>query len=573
MSIALYRKYRPKTFAEVTNQNHIKVTLQSEIESGKLSHAYLFCGPRGTGKTTLARLLSKAANCLDLQKNGEPCNQCESCQEIINNKSLDIIEIDAASHTGVDNVRENIINNARFTPAKSKFKVFIIDEVHMLSISAFNALLKILEEPPKHVIFILATTEAHKVPVTIISRCQRFDFKKIIPTELVSRLQWIVSQEGIQVDDEVLKIIAKHSGGCVRDAESLLEQILSLGDKNISFDQAQLVLPRSNFDSCFDLFSSLVKKDAASAISLINDLVEQGIDIFQFVNSFIEFLRSILIYRLNNDINELNSEVEDQLLNKIIDLAQSVQVIDLVQMISVLLNSKDNFSQSYILQLPLEIAIVQITQGQSAKIVDQDINLPSSAAEKKIVKNDNPYFADLAKAKKKNNFNQASRKKSISVAEQKNCSALVNKQSKINQQADNVLDGSNFTLTFNQVFCRWPLILQQVKNKDYTLGMSLSVAKPLNLANQTLKIGFLFDLQKQRVDKPQSLAIIEEILYNEFKQKIQLELLVDTKLKLSDITNGDSVKKDEDVKIEQDQTTDPVKAVLDVFGGSVVDKI
>src|SRR3989339_1510562 len=179
MSVALYRKYRPKNFSDVTNQNHIKITLQHEIESNHLGHAYLFCGPRGTGKTTLARLLAKAVNCLDLKNNYEPCNECDSCKEILEHRSLDIIEIDAASHTGVDNVRENIINNARFTPAKSKYKVFIIDEVHMLSISAFNALLKILEEPPKEVIFILCTTEVHKIPATIISRCQRFDFKRI----------------------------------------------------------------------------------------------------------------------------------------------------------------------------------------------------------------------------------------------------------------------------------------------------------------------------------------------------------------------------------------------------------
>ncbi|MBT7007089.1 DNA polymerase III subunit gamma/tau, partial [Candidatus Falkowbacteria bacterium] len=202
MSIALYRKYRPQAFGDVTNQNHIKLTLQNEIESDKIGHAYLFCGPRGTGKTTLARIFSKTVNCLDKKNNNEPCNGCDSCNEINDGKSMDIIEIDAASHTGVDNVRENIISNARFTPTSRKYKVFIIDEVHMLSISAFNALLKILEEPPQYVIFILATTEIHKVPNTIISRCQRFDFKKIIFNELVDRLRWICTQEGVSVDEK-----------------------------------------------------------------------------------------------------------------------------------------------------------------------------------------------------------------------------------------------------------------------------------------------------------------------------------------------------------------------------------
>ena len=231
MQSTLYRKYRPQTFKEVVGQNHIKTTIQSELESGKIAHAYLFSGPRGLGKTTMARLFAKAVNCLNRKEGeSEPCNVCDACKEVIEAKSLDVIEIDAASHTGVDNVRENIINNSRFTPTSRKYKVFIIDEVHMLSTAAFNALLKTLEEPPAHAIFILATTEIHKVPQTIISRCQHFDFRKVSENDIFKRLSLIVTQEGKSVDKSVLESIAYYAEGCIRDAESLLGQILSLDD-------------------------------------------------------------------------------------------------------------------------------------------------------------------------------------------------------------------------------------------------------------------------------------------------------------------------------------------------------
>ncbi|MEK7625199.1 MAG: DNA polymerase III subunit gamma/tau, partial [Patescibacteria group bacterium] len=256
----LYRKYRPQSFADVTGQDTIVQTLQNEIAANKLSHAYLFSGPRGVGKTTLARLFAKAVSC-EKRKDGqfEPCNDCQACNQINRGRHIDIIEIDAASQTGVDSVRENIIENAGIMPTVLKYKIFIIDEVHMLSTSAFNALLKTLEEPPAHVIFILATTELHKLPATVISRCERYTFKKITFDKMLARLKNLCKAEKVKVDKEVLERIVYKSDGGLRDAESLLGQILSLNLKEIRVEDAQIVLPLSSSETIIRYLKSIVE--------------------------------------------------------------------------------------------------------------------------------------------------------------------------------------------------------------------------------------------------------------------------------------------------------------------------
>ncbi len=275
--ISLYRKYRPQVFASVIGQEHIKQTLQNEIASNRISHAYLFAGPRAVGKTTTARIFACAINC-EKRKEGtsEPCNECESCKSILDGRTLDLMEIDAASHTGVDNVRETIIAASRVVNMKLKYKVFILDEVHMLSGGAFNALLKTLEEPPASVVFILATTELHKVPATIISRCQRFDFKKIHPDVMLARLKDLCEQEKKSVADEILLEVVRRSDGCVRDAESLLGQILSLGEKKIDTELAQSVLPRSDYAQVIKLLGKIFSGKVDEALLQVGDLVSNG---------------------------------------------------------------------------------------------------------------------------------------------------------------------------------------------------------------------------------------------------------------------------------------------------------
>ncbi|MFH2018535.1 MAG: DNA polymerase III subunit gamma/tau [bacterium] len=292
----LYRKYRPQTFENVIGQTHIIQTITNEISMGRVAQAYLFSGSRGVGKTTTARLLAKAMNCQN-RKDGkfEPCEECLSCKEITGGRSIDVIEIDAASQTGVDNVRENIIENAQFKPTASKFKIFIIDEVHMLSNSSFNALLKTLEEPPAHAIFILATTELHKLPDTVISRCQRFNFKKIKFDDMLKRLEELAKSEGVKIDKDVLKRIINKSDGCLRDAESLLGQIFSLNIKKITTEDAQMILPTADAETVLNYVECLIQKNAGDAIRTVNHLGESGASLDQFAHDLFEILRLMII--------------------------------------------------------------------------------------------------------------------------------------------------------------------------------------------------------------------------------------------------------------------------------------
>lgn len=299
MSTTLYRKYRPQKFADLTNQNHVKVTLANEVARGELAHAYLFAGPRGVGKTTTARILAKAINCtIRKSGDGEPCNACPACESVTAGNALDVIEIDAASHTGVDHVREQIIEYARFAPALLAWKVFIIDEVHMLSISAFNALLKTLEEPPPRVLFVLATTELHKVPETVISRCQRFDFHKILVPDLIERLAHLAVEEGVTVDRAVLGEVARAAEGSVRDAESLFGQLLALGDKDIKVETAKLILPHSDLALARSFLDATSRGDVAGAFVIVQQLVQDGVDLPQFTSDCLATVQALLHHAL-----------------------------------------------------------------------------------------------------------------------------------------------------------------------------------------------------------------------------------------------------------------------------------
>lgn len=362
--LALYRRYRPKNFHELIGQKPIIQTLTNALLTKRISHAYLFCGQRGTGKTTIARLFAKALNCENRKENEfEPCNQCQSCIEINENRSLDLIEIDAASNRGIDEIR-NLKDGIRFAPIKSKYKVFIIDEVHMLTKEAFNALLKTLEEPPAHAIFILATTEPEKLPATIISRTQRFDFKKLSINEIMERLKKLSESENITITAEALKEIALAAEGSLRDAESLLDQLISLGYKEIDLDVLEEILGHINFEKVAEFLNYLLEKDAKNALIFINKIYENGVDLINFGRLLLKILRQILLLKINPQIeNIIKDEFTPDQFIKIQSFSQKFSLNDLHKIIDLLIRIKEQIKYSPIPTLPLELIIIQYCEG------------------------------------------------------------------------------------------------------------------------------------------------------------------------------------------------------------------
>ncbi len=377
--MALYHTYRPRTFDDVAYQSHIIETIKNQVINDKVSHAYLFSGPRGVGKTTTARILAKAVN-LELKPGtAEFDDTSDAAKEINESRSIDIIEIDAASNTGVDNIREHIIENARFQPTSLKKKVFIIDEVHMLSNSAFNALLKTLEEPPAHVMFILATTELHKIPETIISRCQLFRFKRVPFEEMKKHLESILKQEDVEVDDDVLERIINKSDGCVRDAMSLLEQVLATGEKHITKDSVAMFLPTSDVSTTLAFLTALVNKDLQKALGTIHTASSDGVRMNQFIHDTLELLRVLMILKATGTYAGTGLDLSDAAKKDIDGLKGNISHPELIQLTDIVMKRKSQIATSPIAELPVEmIAIEWCGQGAAQ---DRD-ELAKSAASK-----------------------------------------------------------------------------------------------------------------------------------------------------------------------------------------------
>lgn len=358
---ALYRKYRPQTFDDMIGQLAVTQTLKTQIVGSKLSHAYLFTGSRGTGKTSCAKILAKAVNCENPQ-DGNPCNCCSSCRAIDSGACMDVLEIDAASNNGVDNVRD-LRDDAIYTPSQVRMRVYIIDEVHMLSISAFNALLKIIEEPPEHLLFILATTELHKVPATILSRCQRFAFRRISQEDICARLQYVAYQEDIDLDDSAARILARMADGGMRDALSLLDQCASATTGELDAEKVYACLGIAGIQHSAELMRSIANQDSAKALSLLNQLYSQGKDLGALLDELICLTRDLMVLKSapQEGIGLLSGVASDA---DALSLAERFSAGELVRMMNLMQNTIQGFTRSASRRMDTELCIVNLCQPE-----------------------------------------------------------------------------------------------------------------------------------------------------------------------------------------------------------------
>lgn len=584
MSTSLYRKYRPQTFGEVSGQEHITKTLQGALSQGKVGHAYLFAGPRGTGKTTTARILAKAVNCqvasiesgvksgesntqhskLKTQDLPEPCNKCESCLEITAGRALDVIEIDAASTRGIDDVRE-LREKVKFAPSKSRYKVFIIDEVHMLTKEAWNALLKTLEEPPAGTIFVLATTELHKVPETIVSRCQKFDFKRIGMGDIIKYLEHISKQEKIDISKDALELIAAQAGGAHRDAISLLDQARGT-DAKITKESLMLTLGIADFAPVSKFASFLLSGDAKGAVGVVEYAKESGYNLEQFLGNVILHFRNLLGAKLGGVENlELTTE-QVEVVKKQAGIASGQEILEAIK---VLLASRKLFPLSPTEELPLEVAVWEICENKSGVS-----NLESRVDGKQIVSqggSDKPDSQEEGKLESEEKIEkqegkdvEASDRRSGREADSKQETGREKVSSFKSQVSGSKSNVSGLDLT--EVKSNWTKILDKVKAYNHSLRAFLRESEPVNLEGDELTLRFSYKFHMEKVEDPENKkrvsAAIAEVLGKNLKIKCEVGAKNNSPEQKLPAKNQSSSKNTKD---------ETLKKALEIFGGEIVE--
>lgn len=489
---ALYRKFRPDNFFDVKGQEHIVTTLKNQIKAGRIGHAYLFCGTRGTGKTTVAKLLAKVVNC-ENPVDGNPCNECKMCRGIAAQTSMNVIEIDAASNNGVDNVRE-IVEEVRYSPTEGKYKVYIIDEVHMLSAGAFNALLKTIEEPPSYVIFILATTEVHKIPVTILSRCQRYDFKRITIDTISDRLSELMQTENIEAEEKALRYVARAADGSMRDALSLLDQCISfyLG-KKLTYDNVLEVLGAVDTQVFARLLGCIREQNVSACIKLLEEIESSGRELGQFTIDFIWYLRNLLLLKTTEDVSDMVIEISTENLILLQQEAATMDEQSLIRYIRIFSELSNQIRYATRKRVLIEIALIKLCRPEMEQNLDSIISRLKILEEKLekgvVVNTKEPVHSEKAPT-------EPSSKKPVILPE-----AL---PEDLKEAAKN-----------------WKNIIGQIARKSPALGTVLQGAT-LSVDGQGLSIVVTDKVDKDLIDREAHTQLIKDVISQLLHKQIQM---------------------------------------------------
>ncbi|MBN3407500.1 DNA polymerase III subunit gamma/tau [Clostridium botulinum] len=514
---ALYREWRPRTFKEVVGQKHITVTLKNQVIEKRIAHAYLFCGTRGTGKTSTAKILSKAVNCLN-PKDGEPCNECEICNKINSGTLMDVIEMDAASKRKLEDIKE-VIENVKYPPQEGKNKVYIMDEVHMLTQEAVNAFLKTLEEPPSNVIFILATTDPQKLPITILSRCQRFDFRRIRNEEIFERLRAIVSEQGIYADDKSLNLIARMSDGAMRDALSILDQVISTGDGKVEYDQVLDMLGLVTNENLLRITNSIIEKDVDKSMRIIEDIVLSGKDIYNFIKDMITHLRNILMVKVSKNPNEI-LDMSSENIDLVKEQSEKIRIEEIMRNIKILQEAEQQSKWVKQNRIYLELAVLKMCKIEYD--TSKEVILSRLNKIEELIKSGNIKLA-INEEKKKiepKEFNLKREKESMQHSKiEKNSLEDYNKDSK---------------LTVETVKKMWHDILEAFKARRLMVLYAALVTANITDCKEgiiTLNYNKQYSFNKKRLEKPENNKVVQEIFSEVLKEKIRIIYIVEENAK------------------------------------------
>lgn len=533
---ALYREWRPKTFEEVVGQKHVTITLKNQVENDRIAHAYLLCGTRGTGKTSTAKILSKAVNCLN-PIDGEPCNECEMCKKIDAGLAIDVTELDAASHNGVEDIR-NIIDEVQYPPHESRFKVYIIDEVHMLSVGAVNAFLKTLEEPPKNVIFILATTDPQRLPATILSRCQRFDFKRIKKEDMFQRLREIVTKQGFSADDKSLYLVARISDGAMRDALSMLDQAIAVGSGKVEYDDIINMLGLVTNDYLVKITDALIEKNVETAMRVVEDVVINGKDINIFIKDFIVHMRNLMMVKVSNNPEEIIDLSEENI--KILkDQSSKIRIEEIMRCIRILQETEEQSKWSKQSRIYLELAIIKMCKSEYD--TSNEVILVRLNKIEQTIKQGEMNFS-----------------KESTIGNAKEELKRITKQVKkpqINEQLIEQAINSDSKISLEDVKKVWKDILETFKARRFrVLGAHLTNGEPVSCSGSIIEIRFHknYNFSKQNLQRTENNKVVEEIFSEILKEKVKIKYSVES---------------------DEPEDTSPEDILKQAFGEEIVDII